>query len=74
MGYVFCLTIKPLALHILADVATNWHFLLAIPSLQGVASISKATATCGIIIKHVLAMVHLQQFSSNNLLVMAFFV
>ena len=32
----------------LTDVASKWHFLLAICSLQGVASISNATATCGI--------------------------
>ena len=55
----------------LTDVASKWHFLLAICSLQGVASISKATATCGIMIKNVLAMVHLQQFTSNSLLAMA---
>ena len=38
-----CCSVKPLT-----DVASKCPFLLVVCSLQGVASISKATATCGI--------------------------
>ena len=50
----------------------KWSYLVAMCSLQGVASISRATATYGI--TYILAMVHLQQFTCNSLLKIAIFI